>query len=91
MVEWYQKPPGSDIGQSEDDPSMLLIGVGRPDWIRAPDDTGHGGQYRCLEIRVGKCPMPGHDHSCLHYVLDGPVWCAECTEARQFLWYARRE
>lgn len=90
MVEWFEKSVGSDVGQSEEDPSMLLIGVGKPDWVRVPDDTGHGGQYRCLELRVGRCPLPGHAHSCIHYVLECDVWCAECTESGQFVWYRRQ-
>ena len=89
MVEWFQKAPGSDIGQGEDDPSMLLIGLGKPDWVRVPEETGHGGQRRCLELKVGKCPLPGHDHQVVHYVLEAEVWCAECTQAGQFVWYSK--
>ena len=68
---------------------MLRIGAGKPDWVCVPNETGHGGQYRCLELRVGRCPVAGHEHPWVHYVLDGPVWCAECAESEQFLWYAR--
>jgi hypothetical protein len=89
MVEWFEKAPGSDVGRSEDDPAMLLVGIGTPDWVRVPPETGHGGQYRCLEVRAGACPLPGHDHTCRHYVLNGPVWCAECADAGQFVWYPR--
>lgn len=88
MTEWFDKAPGSDIGHSKDDPSMLLIGAGKPDWVRVPEGTGHGGDYRRLELRVAKCPL--HDHSCVHYILDGPVCCAECAESGQFIWYIRR-
>jgi hypothetical protein len=90
MVEWFEKRPGSDIGQG-DDASMLLVGIGKPDWVRVPQETGHGGQYRCLGLRVGRCPLPGHDHPCVHYVLDGSVGCAECTQVGQFVWYRRQE
>lgn len=88
MVEWFEKAPGSDIAASEDDPAMLLIGVGKPDWVRVPEDIG-GGQYRCLEVRSGKCPALGHDHECRHYLLNGPVSCAECTQDGVFYWYRR--
>jgi hypothetical protein len=91
MVEWFNKQAGSDIGESKDDPRLLLIGLGKPDWVMVPDGTGHGGQYRCLDLRVGPCPLPGHDHECRHYLLDGPVWCAECTQEGKFVWYSRRE
>jgi hypothetical protein len=89
-VEWFDKQPGSDIGQSQDDPSMLLMNVGKPDWVNVPEGTGYPGRYRCLELRVGKCPVPGHDHDCIHYILDGPVWCAECEVSAMFQWYRAR-
>jgi hypothetical protein len=70
---------------------MPLLGVGKPDWVRVPDETGHGGQYRRLDLRVGKCPAPTQDHWALHSILDGPVWCAECAEAGQFFWHRKPE
>ena len=86
-TEWFNKIPGSDVAQSQEDERMLLLGVGVPDWVRVPADTGHGGQYRCLAVVVGRCPRRGHNHQCRHYILDGPVCCAECQVDNQFLWY----
>lgn len=86
-IDWFNKTPGSDIAESQDDPHMLLMGVGVPDWVNVPADTGYGGSYRCLEIRLGPCPLKGHTEQVRHYILAGPVWCAECLVTGQFLWY----
>lgn len=89
MVEWFNKQPGQEMLQGRDDPTMLLVGVDKPDWINVPPETGYGGQYACLEIIVAPCPL--HGEPCRHYILDGPVHCAECVSTGQFLWYKRKD
>lgn len=85
-VEWFNFNAGDDVGQSSDDPAMLIIGIGKPDWV--PADTGHGGRYRCLELVTAACPNC-RTHDCTHYILDGPVSVAECKATGQFWWYSR--
>lgn len=87
-IEWFDKKAGSDIGVSKDDPRMLLVGVGEPDWVQLPGDLG-GGTKRCLGVFLERCPCVGHDHECLHYAIEGTIWCAECAESGQFLWYRK--
>lgn len=89
MIEFFNVAPGSDIGESQDEPG-LLIGVGKPDWVRVPPEAG-GGTYRCLEIIQGTCPLPGHGEECRHFILDGPIRCAECVVSAQFVWYKIRQ
>ncbi len=91
VTEWFDKKAGSEIVQSQDDPTMLLIGADLPDWVRVPAKTGHGGQYRCLAVIQKPCPLPGHGEPCKHYILDGPVHAAECAVSGQFAWYRRQE
>lgn len=88
-VEWFDQTPGSDMAQSQDDPFKWLLNGGRPDWIRVPANTGYGGQYRCLAVVPGVCPLPSHGELCRHFVLDGPVSCAECVLSGQFVWYRK--
>ncbi len=90
-IDWFLKSAGSNIAPSLDDPTLLCIGVDFPDYAMAPPETGHPGIYRCLGVRQDKCPLPGHDHLAIHYILDGPVHCAECVESYQFAWYKPRE
>lgn len=89
-TEWFLKHAGSDVGQGIDDPRLLLLGIDKPDWVNVPSETGYGGRYRCLEVVVGPCPLQGHGEQCRHYILDGPVSCAECAVSGQFIWYRRR-
>ena len=92
-TEWFDKRPGETVYQSQDDPTMLLVDDPVhpiPDWVRVPDDTGYGGQYRCLALVPGVCPLPGHGEPCRHYILDGPVSCAECVVDGKFVWYRRK-
>ncbi len=89
-IEWFDKECGSDIGVSKEDASMLLIGVGKPEVVRVPDDTGFGGVYRCLELVVRACPIANHTHNCIHYVLTDGIGVAECCESKVFIWYRVR-
>jgi hypothetical protein len=91
MTFWYERVAGCPLDHSQEDPSEYLIhgDGGKPDWVRAPASTGHGGVYRCVELRPRRCPLPGHDHDCVDYVLDGPVGVLECPSG-MFLWYLRR-
>jgi hypothetical protein len=87
MTDWFNKTPGSDIAQGRDNPEMLLLNLGKPQVIKVPIETGFGGVYRCLDVIAAKCPK--HDHNVPHYILDGPVCCAECTQTNEFIWYRR--
>ena len=90
-TEWFDKLPGVDLAQGRDDPAMFIEPVGCPDWVNVPADTGYGGRYRCLAVLSGPCPVQGHNHICRHYILDGPVCCAECVQSGKFWWYRKTE
>jgi hypothetical protein len=87
-IERFIRDAGSNLFVGKDDPRMCLADTGEiPDWVKVPEETGHGGLCRCLAITVGPCPIDGHTEECRHFILDGPVSCVECVINKQFLWY----
>jgi hypothetical protein len=83
---WFTKTPGSDVAVGSEDPSMLLIGSGHPDWVRLPAELG-GHRVRVESVGVGPCAC-GDDHDARHYRLEGGICVAECCG--KFLWYRER-
>ena len=88
MTEWFLREPGSSVAKSEDDPTALLIGGGKPDWVTLPPEVG-GGRVKVLEEASAACPKC-RDHKVRHLILDCEVHVAECP-LRGFLWYKFRE
>jgi hypothetical protein len=79
-TEWFDRSPGDVASPNVDDPSMLIVGAGSPDWVVLPAQLG-GERRRVTRSFVDACPCGGHDVRHLHA---GDVGVAEC---RQFLWY----
>ena len=81
--------PGDRVLQSEEDPSMVLVYDGVPDWVRLPAQLG-GARVNVLHGVREPCPCGG-DHGVLVLVLDEPtgIRVAECP-ARGFLWHRPR-
>jgi hypothetical protein len=84
-TEWFEKIAGSDAALSTDDPHMLLIGDGVPDWVRLPPELG-GQQVRVTHARMHTCPRG--NHTVRHLKLDHDnLGVAECQAHGGFLWY----
>lgn len=88
-TEWFDKRPGENIAVGSEDPTMLLIGAGVPDWVQLPAVLG-GARVRVLCARVAPCPHG--DHEVRHLRLDEPsgICVADCG-LHGFLWYRARK
>jgi len=87
MTEWFDREPGSPVAQGKDDPTMLLVGGNKPDWVRLPRELG-GAKAKVLDILAGPCPKCDGE-TVKHFVLDLDVGVAECPK-EGFLWYATK-
>jgi len=94
---WGERAPGSDVSQGTDDPSVLLIAPGMPDWVAFPDMPEFGdlvGQrVRVSESFEAPCPMCEREHEgdapLVTHIAVKDGWCvAECLE-HKFVWYCR--
>ncbi len=90
-TEWFIKSPGSEIDPSRDVEGMAIVGLDKPDWVNVPDHPGiPGGKRRCLDLVIGRCYRPGHEHQAKHYILEGEVSCCECELDGVFQWYRNK-
>ena len=84
----FEAEPGDRVLQSEEDPTMLLIYDGIPDWVRLPPELG--GQRVDVKHGVrGDCPCG--EHETLILILDEPtgIRVAECP-VKGYLWHRLR-
>ena len=86
-VRWYDRRPGAVVAPSTTDPTEVLVGRPRPDWVRLPPELG-GGQARVLGATVEGCPLC-KNHQCQHYALADGIGVAECPD-HGFIWFKRR-
>ena len=85
MTTWFEKSPGSEVHESTEDETMVLIGAVIPDWVRLPAELG-GARVRVLGAFEAPCPLCGDDHSVRHLRVEGGLGVAECHE-HGFVWY----
>lgn len=88
MIEWFDRKPGSNVTQGSEDPTMLLIGDGPPDWVRLPPELG-GARVRVLGSHTAPCPMCEGDAPVRHLELGNDLFVAECA-FHGFAWYRKR-
>jgi len=82
----FHRQSGSGVYVSEDDPSMfLLLDVGAPDTVRAPDALG-GMELRVLSSFAHKCPRSDCHEKTLTLELEDGLYVAECPE-HAFQWF----
>jgi hypothetical protein len=87
MTDWFTMQAGGLVHPHEEDPSMILIDMGVPDWVRLPPGLG-GHQCKVVSAENTTCVGCG-DHNVRHLKLDVGVRVCECPE-RGFLWYTLR-
>lgn len=87
MTEWFDRKPGSPVAQGSEDPTMLLIGDGVPDWVRLPPELG-GARVKVLGAHEAPCPMCGKGPDVRHLELPDGLGVAECVR-HGFAWYRR--
>jgi len=89
MTEWFSKKPGSHVHQGVDDPTMLLVGAGAPDWVTLPPELG-GTKAKVLGAFQAPCPMcaPQDLSDVPHLAVEGDNFVAECLE-HGFAWYRK--
>jgi len=87
-VAWFDKRPGEDVAAGTEDPTMILVGAGVPDWVRLPPELG-GHQAKVVEATIEPCPRG--DHDVRHLKLNNGICVAECSAHGGFLWYRRKE
>lgn len=81
----FKKKPGQSIGQSVEDPSMVLIGLpDQPRDVRAPQELG-GGIHPVIDSGMFECPC-GRDHR-VHTLIMHDLIVFECDK---FLWARRK-
>jgi len=88
MTERFQRKAGSSVAQGIDDPSMLLLDDGLPEWVRLPAELG-GTQAKVLGAHAAPCPMCGTGPNVRHLELPDSLGVAECPR-HGFAWYRRR-
>jgi hypothetical protein len=87
MTEWFNRKPGDFAAQGVDDPTMLLLGDGAPDWVRLPPELG-GTQLKVQGAHAAPCPMCKGGSDVRHLELEGNYGVAECPR-HGFVWYRR--
>lgn len=88
-TEWFERRPGDLASQGTDDPSLVLVGDGVPDWVRLPAELG-GGQVKVLGHHTAPCPMCKSQHPVRHLRLKRGYGVAECGRCG-FVWYQQPE
>ena len=86
-IEWFDREAGDTVAHSKNDPSMVLLGNGAPDWVRLPTELG-GMKLRVRGHFRGACPACEACPDCAHLSLDEGYGVAECV-SHGFLWYRR--
>ena len=86
MIEWFDKRPGDSISQSQEDPTMALIGdIGTGDYVRLPPELG-SKQVHVLSTHRAECPKcKGGEVK--HMTLEDSLGVAECDLGCGFVWY----
>ena len=82
---WFQKNVGSEVHESIEDPSMMLVGDAVPDWVRLPESLG-SSDVRVLGAAKAPCPMCDTDTHVRHLQLENGLGIAECP-THNFVWY----
>ena len=82
---WFDRKPGERVSVGKDDPAVLMISEGVPDWVRLPDELG-GGKVKVSRAAIGPCPSCDTRHEVRFLILSGsPYTVAECPKSG-FLW-----
>lgn len=84
---WFNKKPGSEVHESIEDDTMLLLGDATPDWVRLPAELG-GAQVRVLGAHAASCPLCRNDQPVRHLRVEDELGVAECRE-HGFVWYRK--
>ena len=87
-TEWFNRKAGSIAAQGSDDPTMLLVGDGPPDWVRLPPELG-GARVKVEGSHTAPCPMCDGGPHVRHLELPDGYGVAECP-IHGFAWYRRK-
>ena len=82
---WFQKRAGSDVHESTEDETMVLVGDVIPDWVRLPAELG-GARVPVHGATAAPCPMCRDGHPVRHLKVEGSLGVAECRQ-HGFVWY----
>ena len=88
-TEWFDRKPGDHASIGIDDPTMMLVGGGIPDWVRTPEALGRQ-QLGVRGYFMRQCPKCQCGIACRHLVLDQRYGVAECKTGCGFVWYRER-
>ena len=89
MTAWFERGPGEIVHLSTEEPGVLLLSVGPPDWVGLPPELG-GAQLRVLGAFMAECPMCKDSVPVRHVGAEQGYYVAEC-EAHGFIWYQRKD
>lgn len=85
---WFERMAGEHAATNDEDPNMVLLGSGAPDWVRLPEELG-GTTLRVQGHFRGACPAAEACPDCAHLTLAEGYGVAECV-SHGFMWYRRR-
>lgn len=91
MTEWFNNR-GTGVAIGVDDPRLLLVGDGIPDWVRLPRELEGPDAGRELKVTghfVAHCPKCKRENV-RHLVLEDNYRNAECVPGCGFVTYRIR-